>query len=160
MPGKQKDITQFFSPKTKETKSQISTPKNNPAVEEEKNDDQFTPKKRKIELEEEEQENPTDSPKSGNIILSPDQKARMSTNKVLAQIKVTSRKLPGALHSNIGPSWFEALAPEFDKPYFQKLNDFLVKERQTSTKIFPPENEACHVNFVNLLIKLCFFRNK
>ena len=133
MPGKQKDITQFFSPKTKSRDSV-----------EEKKDDQFTPpKKRKVELEE--QENTTDSLNSGST-LSPDQKARMSTNKVLAQIKVTSKKLPGALHSNIGPSWFEALAPEFNKPYFQKLNDFLIKERQTSTKIFPPENEAC-VNF-------------
>ena len=135
MPGKQKDITQFFSPKTKSRDSV-----------EEKKDDQFTPpKKRKVELEE--QENTTDSLNSGSTsTLSPDQKARMSTNKVLAQIKVTSKKLPGALHSNIGPSWFEALAPEFNKPYFQKLNDFLIKERQTSTKIFPPENEAC-VNF-------------
>ena len=135
MPGKQKDITQFFSPKTKSRDSV-----------EEKKDDQFTPpKKRKVELEE--QENTTDSLNSGSTsTLSPDQKARMSTNKVLAQIKVTSKKLLGALHSNIGPSWFEALAPEFNKPYFQKLNDFLIKERQTSTKIFPPENEAC-VNF-------------
>ena len=143
MPGKQKDITQFFSPKTKSRDSV-----------EEKKDDQFTPpKKRKVELEE--QENTTDSLNSGSTsTLSPDQKARMSTNKVLAQIKVTSKKLPGALHSNIGPSWFEALAPEFNKPYFQKLNDFLIKERQTSTKIFPPENEAC-VNFF-LSIKTCF----
>ena len=142
MPGKQKDITQFFSPKTKSRDSV-----------EEKKDDQFTPpKKRKVELEE--QENTTDSLNSGSTsTLSPDQKARMSTNKVLAQIKVTSKKLPGALHSNIGPSWFEALAPEFNKPYFQKLNDFLIKERQTSTKIFPPENEAC-VNFPS--IKTCF----
>ena len=138
MPGKQKDITQFFSPKTKSRDSV-----------EEKKDDQFTPpKKRKVELEE--QENTTDSLNSGSTsTLSPDQKARMSTNKVLAQIKVTSKKLPGALHSNIGPSWFEALAPEFNKPYFQKLNDFLIKERQTSTKIFPPENEAC-VNFPSI----------
>ena len=144
MPGKQKDITQFFSPKTKYRDSV-----------EEKKDDQFTPpKKRKVELEE--QENTTDSLNSGSTsTLSPDQKARMSTNKVLAQIKVTSKKLPGALHSNIGPSWFEALAPEFNKPYFQKLNDFLVKERQTSTKIFPPENEAC-VNFVNLIKIISF----
>ena len=131
MPGKQKDIKQFFSPKTKSPKNSV----------EEKNDDQFTPpKKRKVELEE--QENTTDSLNSGSSTLSPDQKARMSMNKVLAQIKVTSKRLPGALHSNIGPSWFEALAPEFNKPYFQKLNDFLIKERQTSTKIFPPENEA------------------
>ena len=138
MSGKQKDITQFFSPKTKSRDSV-----------EEKKDDQFTPpKKRKVELEE--QENTTDSLNSGSTsTLSPDQKARMSTNKVLAQIKVTSKKLPGALHSNIGPSWFEALAPEFNKPYFQKLNDFLIKERQTSTKIFPPENGAC-VNFPSI----------
>lgn len=74
--------------------------------------------------------------------LSPDQKERMATNKLLAQIKVTARKFPGGLHSNIGPSWFKALEEEFKKPYFQKLSDFVAKERNSNTKIFPPEDQV------------------
>jgi uracil-DNA glycosylase len=37
-------------------------------------------------------------------------------------------------------SWQTVLTEEFEKPYFQKLQDFLNKERQTAT-IFPPEAE-------------------
>lgn len=34
-------------------------------------------------------------------------------------------KFNGALKENIGISWFENLENEFEKPYFQKLNEFL-----------------------------------
>ena len=34
-------------------------------------------------------------------------------------------KYKGALEENIGISWFENLEKEFEKPYFQKLNEFL-----------------------------------
>ncbi len=40
--------------------------------------------------------------------------------------------------SSLHSSWQSVLAPEFEKPYFQKLQDFLVAERQTET-IFPVE---------------------
>ena len=33
----------------------------------------------------------------------------------------------GALHINIGISWFDALQIEFDKPYFRKLDEFLLQ---------------------------------
>jgi uracil-DNA glycosylase len=42
------------------------------------------------------------------------------------------------LPSSLPSSWQAALAPEFDKPYFHKLQDFLTAERQTET-IFPAE---------------------
>jgi uracil-DNA glycosylase len=38
-------------------------------------------------------------------------------------------------------SWKTELASEFDKPYFQQLQDFLKKERQTET-VFPPEEDV------------------
>ena len=56
--------------------------------------------------------------------------------------QVTSRKLPFALHEAIGPSWFDALKDEFDKPYFLKLNSFMETERKSSVKIFPPHDEV------------------
>ncbi|WP_310428192.1 uracil-DNA glycosylase [Chamaesiphon sp. VAR_48_metabat_135_sub] len=37
---------------------------------------------------------------------------------------------------SISNSWQKVLAEEFEKPYFQKLQDFLIEERQTQT-IFP-----------------------
>ena len=42
------------------------------------------------------------------------------------------------LFSSIPASWKTALSEEFDKPYFHKLDTFLVDERQTQT-IFPSE---------------------
>jgi uracil-DNA glycosylase len=38
-------------------------------------------------------------------------------------------------------SWRQILAEEFDKPYFQQLQDFLDRERQTQT-IFPLESDV------------------
>ena len=140
MPGAQKDITQFFSPKAKENQSKVCN-----KVESEQSGDK--PMKDSAEVNEKEvsMETPTKKLKLENTAssnLSPDQKERMATNKLLAQIKVTARKFPGSLHSNIGPSWFKALEEEFKKPYFQKLSDFVAKERQSATKIFPPEDQV------------------
>ena len=141
MPGAQRDITQFFSPKAKENQSKVSN-----KVEPEESGDK-TSKESTEEIEKElSMETPTKKLKLENTAssnLSPDQKERMATNKLLAQIKVTARKFPGSLHSNIGPSWFKALEEEFKKSYFQKLSDFVAKERNSSTKIFPPEDQVC-----------------
>jgi uracil-DNA glycosylase len=41
---------------------------------------------------------------------------------------------------SISNSWQKVLAEEFEKPYFQKLQDFLDEERQTQT-IFPVEGD-------------------
>ena len=38
-------------------------------------------------------------------------------------------KYKGALEENIGISWFENLEKEFEKPYFNKLNEFLQQVR-------------------------------
>lgn len=38
-------------------------------------------------------------------------------------------------------SWKHRLAPEFEKPYFQKLRDFVDEEREKHT-VYPPEKEV------------------
>lgn len=45
------------------------------------------------------------------------------------------------MHPKISNSWQAVLAEEFDKPYFQKLQEFIQEERQTQT-IFPPEEDV------------------
>jgi uracil-DNA glycosylase len=43
--------------------------------------------------------------------------------------------------SKISPSWQTVLFEEFSKPYFTKLQSFLVEERQSHT-IYPPEEDV------------------
>ena len=128
----QSDITKFFSPKAKENRLNISNTSMSPKSP--------VSGKRKASEVEDEEESSSSSCKSG--ILSPDQKKRMLANKLVAKIKVNTRKFPFALHDNIGQSWFAALEPEFGKPYFKGLNDFLEKERSSSVKIFPPHDKV------------------
>lgn len=57
----------------------------------------------------------------------------------------------------IEPSWLSALQPEFDKPYFKALTDFVKQEYQTKT-IYPPGNEIfnafdkCPIDQVKVVI--------
>jgi hypothetical protein len=46
------------------------------------------------------------------------------SNYIQAKIKLVAKRYP-ALHPNIGESWFEALSPEFGKPYFSKVTRFV-----------------------------------
>ncbi|XP_021919941.1 uracil-DNA glycosylase-like isoform X2 [Zootermopsis nevadensis] len=75
---------------------------------------------------------------------------------VRAKIKLTSKRFP-ALHTNIGETWFQALSPEFGKPYFAKLSQFLVAERASHT-VYPPEDQVwtwthmCPVSQVKVVI--------
>jgi uracil-DNA glycosylase len=41
----------------------------------------------------------------------------------------------------IEPSWYQALAPEFERPYFQQLVAFLKQEKQQPVPIYPPGNQ-------------------
>ena len=43
-----------------------------------------------------------------------------------------------ALRVNIEESWKQALAEEFEKPYFQQLRDFLKQEKAEGHEIYPP----------------------
>ena len=45
------------------------------------------------------------------------------------------------MHKNLPDSWAKLLADEFEKPYFQKLEQFVDGERQNYT-IFPPEDDV------------------
>lgn len=42
--------------------------------------------------------------------------------------------------SRVSPSWQEVLFEEFEQPYFRKLQNFLIEERQSHT-IYPPESD-------------------
>lgn len=59
--------------------------------------------------------------------------------QVLIRRKISSGAF--ALHENIGVSWFRALQPEFEKPYFKKLSAFIKAER-SSKVIYPPANKV------------------
>ncbi|HEY0733410.1 MAG TPA: uracil-DNA glycosylase [Herpetosiphonaceae bacterium] len=45
------------------------------------------------------------------------------------------------MQPQLPPSWQPLLADEFDKPYFQRLREFVDRERQEHT-VFPPESEV------------------
>ena len=51
--------------------------------------------------------------------------------------------LPGtrAMKKDLPPSWRKALAEEFTKPYFHKLEAFVDQERRTHT-VYPPEDDV------------------
>jgi len=54
--------------------------------------------------------------------------------------------IPRPLHCEleyrvIPKPWLEVLESEFGKPYFLKLKEFLMAEKQRGVKIFPPENQ-------------------
>lgn len=46
-----------------------------------------------------------------------------------------------ALHENIGVTWFKALQPEFDKPYFKTLSKFVSDQRANKT-VYPPADKV------------------
>jgi hypothetical protein len=52
--------------------------------------------------------------------MEPNRKSPFFSKYLQAKIKLISKRCP-ALHVNIRDSWFEALSPEFDKPYFVKV---------------------------------------
>lgn len=66
----------------------------------------------------------------------------LENDESVVQIVERCRQFEGALHTNIGPSWFQALESEFEQPYFATLSQFLVQERKSSVKIFPPPEQV------------------
>jgi len=76
-----------------------------------------------------------------DVVMSPEAKKRAGDNQLVAKIKLKSKQFGGALHPNIGQSWFKHLESEFDKPYFASLNAYLAKERANQT-IFPPADQV------------------
>merc|ERR1712029_327918 len=79
--------------------------------------------------------------KVASPLSSPEVKKRATDNQVCAKIKLRSKELSGALHSNIGPSWFHSLQGEFKKPYFVELSSYLEKERAKEI-IYPPGEQV------------------
>lgn len=75
---------------------------------------------------------------------------------IKSQIEKANKVTP-ILPLNIGQSWFTVLKDEFSKPYFIKLNKFVMDERKSYT-IFPPPNEVfswtqyCSMDEVKVII--------
>ncbi|XP_038070739.1 uracil-DNA glycosylase-like [Patiria miniata] len=102
---------------------------------------------------------------SGDAVtsLSPEQKERMAQQRAKALEKLHSKQtnLPTAgiagAPPGIGQSWARALSGEFNKPYFNKLQDFVEKERQSKT-IYPPADQVyswtqlCSIHDVKVVI--------
>lgn len=77
---------------------------------------------------------------SGDVMLSPEQKERMNTNKTRAKLLLMSKKLE-IISGNIGLSWFQVLEEEFNKPYFKELNSFVSAQRGRGT-VFPSREDV------------------
>lgn len=73
-----------------------------------------------------------------NIMLSPEQRRRMEDNKAKAEEKLKEKTVSCF---DVGSSWKKALEPEFSKPYFLKLKEFVESERRKKT-VFPPEKDV------------------
>ncbi|XP_064599619.1 uracil-DNA glycosylase-like [Liolophura sinensis] len=127
-------ISSFFKPTSQ--KRPISTEKEN-----------TTPKKLKAT---------DDKADQGNVSLSPEQKQRIEENRRKALEKLSSKSSDG-LQSLVGPTWYKALAPEFSKPYFIQLSQFVAAEREKVT-VYPPADEVftwtntCPINQVKVVI--------
>lgn len=80
----------------------------------------------------------------------------LADKSVVAAIEKQCSATP-ILDRNIGHSWFKALKPEFDKPYFKKLSSFVVAARLSST-VYPPPKDVfswtryCPVDGVKVVI--------
>src|SRR6202043_2256893 len=61
---------------------------------------------------------------------------------------------------NLPASWSHLLTEEFEKPYFQKLEQFVDKERSQYT-IFPPEEDVFNaLNYTLMSKSRCFCWDK
>jgi hypothetical protein len=104
----QKNLLNFFKPlSVKRTLTNTS-----------ENEGNTSPKKAKVDTINDKKDT-TPSDKSNISRQSP-----FFSNYIQAKIKLVAKRLP-ALHSNIGETWFEALSPEFGKPYFSKVTHFV-----------------------------------
>ena len=77
---------------------------------------------------------------SGELLLSPEQKERMNTNRTNAKLLLMSKKRE-ILSVSMGISWFQALEEEFNKPYFEQLSTFVSLERNRNT-VFPSSEDV------------------
>ncbi|GAB6021957.1 hypothetical protein CHUAL_006118 [Chamberlinius hualienensis] len=85
-------------------------------------------------------ENPTKKQRTEPARLSVEQRETIEDNRTKALIKKTVKDV-SALHENIGISWFKALEPQFSKPYFKSLSEFVTAERNKHT-VYPPHDKV------------------
>jgi len=80
--------------------------------------DSNLPCQKKVETDESEANVLADQ--SYNVVLSPELKDKVTENRLTAKMKLTNKRTRGLVR-DLGISWYAALEPEFDKPYFQKV---------------------------------------
>jgi len=138
-PGCQRTIDSFFSGGEKrklDSKQELETPK-------------------RTKTEEDGDEEKV-KPAAGSI--TPEQKRRMETNRVSAELKLLSKTLPVIDPSSIGMSWYrELLEVEFKKVYFKELSGFYTSASARSTVYPARENifswtRYCDIRDVKVVI--------
>jgi len=135
MSSKANKITSFFKP--------VPTPKrpeedNVENIENSSLQSNLTPQKSSVKRKSEHIE---DDGTIENSKKSPEQKNRCNENKVRAELLKLSKTLT-ILTPEIGSSWYQALSDSvFSKDWFQKLSEFVSKERDSAT-IYPSVTEV------------------
>ena len=71
-------------------------------------------------------------------LLSPEAKKRILANRLQAKITLVTRQI-SVISPTIGPTWFQALETEFEKPYFRQLSEVVEAERRKFT-VYPSED--------------------
>ncbi len=76
--------------------------------------------------------------------LSPEQKQRMKQSEMRCKVLQLCKQggLSGALHPDVGPTWFQALRPVLEADKFRSLSQFVGEERAKSTPVYPPSDEV------------------
>lgn len=72
--------------------------------------------------------------------LGEEDRLKIEENRLLAKMKIAATKTRG-LVVKIHPSWYKALEPEFAKPYFSTLANFVEEERKKYT-VYPSADEV------------------
>jgi len=142
MASQQQSIKRFFAPKQSDDNK--TTPQPSKAGVKRKCSGEFNPSGGDAGNSDKNDEKEVDKEEMHKVaspLSSPEVKKRATDNQVCAKIKLRSKELSGALHSNIGPSWFQSLQGEFKKPYFVELSSYLEKERAKEI-IYPPGEQV------------------
>ncbi|XP_077992240.1 uracil-DNA glycosylase-like [Glandiceps talaboti] len=145
----QSKISAFFSPKTTPKRS-LSDKKRDA----DNSDEQTTPSK-KLKADDIVTVTPSKADDTASS-LSPEQKKMIEVKKQEALVKLQAKQLPNT-PDHMGITWKKALMTEFSKDYFQKLQQFVEKERRSQT-IYPPAHQVyswtntCEIREVKVVI--------
>lgn len=136
MPKTQRSIESYFSTQESSTKKR--------KIEENKDDEDKTEKTTKTSSTTVEQSN--EPPKTDNVITdTKDSSKEASSSVATTKDSITYENMEELIDPN--SSWYKILSPEFSKPYWKKLKNFLKEEKRKETEdkgspLYPPVNET------------------